>query len=88
MQPDDYTSADSSTLCPLSAVAKSDPAFRVRIQPASQNGLLAPSVAMGDMITTVRQSRLGRRIGHLDPGDMARVEVAVAEFLGISRRSV
>lgn len=83
VQSDDYEIEESVTICPLSTTAKSNLALRARIEPSSRNGLIAPSVVNAEMVTTVRQSRLGRRIGRLDPGDMARVEVAVAAFLDL-----
>ena len=88
IQSDDYEIEESATVCLLSTTARSDLTLRARIEPTSRNGLLALSVATAEMITTVRQSRLGRRIGRLDSSDMVRVEVAVSAFLGFSRRAV
>ena len=85
IQSDNYRTDESVTICPLSTGTRTAIGFRVRIEPDERNGLLAPSVAMGDRVTTVRVSRIGRQIGHLDAGDLALVEAAVAAFLGISR---
>ena len=38
---------------------------------------------MADKITTLPKSRLGRRIGKLDNGDLKRVEAAIILFLGL-----
>ena len=84
IQSKQHWTADSITVCPLSTHVPSIPLFRSRTEPSEENGLLAPSLARGDMITTVRRSRMGRRIGHLGTGDLARLEVAVAEFLGLA----
>jgi len=39
---------------------------------------------MVDKITTVPKTRLGARLGRLDDKDMARLNRAVVEFLGIA----
>ena len=39
---------------------------------------------MIDKLTTVPKSRLGNRIGQLDPADVARVNRALLVFLGLA----
>jgi mRNA interferase MazF len=40
--------------------------------------------AMGDQLATVSKERLGKKIGNLNPEDMARVEAAIAVQLGLT----
>ncbi|MCY4618703.1 MAG: type II toxin-antitoxin system PemK/MazF family toxin [Chloroflexi bacterium] len=81
IQSNRHITAESITICPLSSTASSAYEFRAGIQPTDENGLIASSVARADLVTTVLQSRLGRRIGHLNPADLARVEQAIIQFL-------
>ena len=73
----------SATLCPISSFSPGESLFRPHLEPSERNGLIAPSVAKVDLITTVRMSRLGRQIGRLDTGEMARVERAIVLYLGL-----
>jgi mRNA interferase MazF len=43
-----------------------------------------PSWAAIDMVTTVRQRRIGRRIGHLDDTTMLAISRALLVFLGLA----
>ena len=85
IQSDGHQTDDSVTVIPLTSVIRSIPKFRARIDPDERNGLLVPSEAMADRITTVRRARLGRRIGQINEHDLTQIEAAVMEFLGISR---
>jgi mRNA interferase MazF len=87
LQADRFAATESITVCPLTSDMGLSAEFRIVVEPSERNGLDSRSAAMVDKINTVKRSRLGHRIGHLDAGDMALVEVAVAEFLGISRGS-
>jgi mRNA interferase MazF len=39
---------------------------------------------MADKPVTIRRSRVGRKIGHLDDGDIARLNVALAFVMGLA----
>jgi mRNA interferase MazF len=72
---------------PVCTITSSEvPASLLRIalpvDPAS--GLQHPSWAMVDGITTIRQRRLGRRIGHLDDATMLAIGRALMVFLGLA----
>ena len=92
LQADRFAATESITVCPLTSDMGLSAEFRIVVEQASETAwthdrLDTRSAAMVDKINTVKRSRLGHRIGQLGAGDMALVEVAVAEFLGISRGS-
>jgi mRNA interferase MazF len=59
------------------------PLFQIAIEPSALNGLEFPSRIMGDKILTVPKTKLGYRIGRLDDKDIARLNQALAVFLGL-----
>lgn len=81
---DDRFDTDSVTLCPCTTDATDAPLFRLSIEPSHSNGLSSASRLMVDMITTVRRTKLGERLGALDDADLVRLNRAVVVFLGIA----
>lgn len=71
------------TFCGLTRDQIEMPMFRVAIEPDEMNGLEFPSRIMVDKILTVPKSKLGYRIGQLDDKDIARLNQALAIFLGL-----
>jgi mRNA interferase MazF len=61
--------------------------FRVAIEPSENNGLEKRSFVMADFLVTVRQERIGGRIGRLSDSDMLRINTALAVYLGIEGTS-
>jgi mRNA interferase MazF len=61
-----------------------DADFRVAIEPNPENGLRVRSQVMADKPVTVRRARVGQTIGHLDPEDIARLNVALAFVMGLA----
>jgi mRNA interferase MazF len=61
-----------------------DADFRVTIEPNPENGLRVRSQVMADKPVTVRRARVGQTIGHLDPEDIARLNVALAFVMGLA----
>lgn len=84
LQDDRFDSTDSITVCAFTTDPTEAPLFRIVIEPNERNGLDAPSRVMVDKITTVRKTRLGRRIGRLDEEDAVRLNQAVLVFLGFA----
>ena len=84
IQSDLYDALSSVTLCALTATIVEAPSSRPIVRPAAENGLLATSYAMIDKITTVPAENLGKRIGSLSEQDMARIDGALALFLGLA----
>jgi mRNA interferase MazF len=84
LQSDRFDAIPSVTLCLLTATPVASVHARLTIAPSTTNGLLTSSQAMVDKITTVAKSKLGRRIGRLEPADLARLNQHVAVFLGLA----
>lgn len=83
VQHDHFDHLDSVTLCGFTRDPTDMPLFRVAIEPSASNGLEFPSRIMVDKILTVPKTKLGDRIGHLDKRDIARLNQALAIFLGL-----
>ncbi len=81
---DDHFDTDSIVLCPFTTDTTDAPLFRLLIEPDAANGLEAPSRIMVDKITTVRRSRLGKKVGALDDPNVLRLNRAIVVFLGIA----
>ncbi len=60
------------------------PDFRVTVDPTDQNGLRVRSQVMADKPVTIRRERVGRRIGHLEDRDIARLNIALAFVMGLA----
>jgi mRNA interferase MazF len=58
--------------------------LRVTIDPTTTNGMRARSQVMADTPVTIRRERIGRRIGHLDGKDVARLNIALAFVMGLA----
>jgi mRNA interferase MazF len=84
LQDDRFDATGSITLCPFTSDLTEAPLFRLAIEPATGNGLRAPSRLMVDKISTVARTRLGARIGRLDEADMIRLNRSVLIFLGLT----
>ena len=74
----------SVVVCQLTSELTEAPDFRVTIDPSPENGLRLPSQVMADKPVTIRRERIGRRIGRLGDGDMARLGAALAFVLGLA----
>lgn len=74
---------DSVTYCGFTRDPTDLPLFRVAIEPSKLNGLQFQSRIMVDKILTTPKSKLGYRIGRLDDRDIARLNQAIAVFLGL-----
>ncbi|MCC6471486.1 MAG: type II toxin-antitoxin system PemK/MazF family toxin [Alphaproteobacteria bacterium] len=83
LQDDRFDATDSVTLCPITSDPVDLPLFRLPVEPTDDNGLRNPCRMMADKITTVRRTRLGRRIGRLTDSDLLRLNRAVVVFLGL-----
>ncbi len=60
------------------------PDVRVPVKPAATNGLRKDSEVAVDNIQTFSRRRIGAVIGRLSPETMARVDAALAVFLGLA----
>jgi mRNA interferase MazF len=84
VQDDRFDATASVTVCSFTTDPTDAPLFRLAIEPAAENGLEARSSLMVDKITTVPRTRLGRHIGRLAAEDIARLNRAIAVFLGLA----
>jgi mRNA interferase MazF len=74
----------SVVVCQMTSDGDDAPDFRVIVKPSARNGLRARSHIMPDKPVTIRRARIGRRIGHLDDDDIARLNVALAFVIGLA----
>ena len=74
----------SVVVCQMTSEVVEAPDFRVTVDPSERNGLRARSQIMADKPVTVRRARVGRSIGRLDDGDVARLNAALAFVMGLA----
>ena len=74
----------SVVVCQMTCDGDEAPDFRVLVEPSPGNGLRSRSHVMADKPVTIRRSRIGRKIGHLDDQDIARLDVALAFVMGLA----
>jgi mRNA interferase MazF len=74
----------SVVICQLTSEIVEAPDFRITIDPNENNGLRARSQIMADKPVTIRRARIGQSIGHLDDGDLGRLNVALAFVMGLA----
>jgi len=74
----------SVVVCQMTSDGDDAPDFRVLVEPSPGNGLRTRSHVMADKPVTIRRSRIGRKIGHLDDKDIARLDVALAFVMGLA----
>jgi mRNA interferase MazF len=84
VQSDDFAATASLTVCLLTSVGMEAPLLRLPLRPDLGTSLTAPSWIMVDKIVTVPRAKIGRRVGSLSPGDVIRLNRALAVFLGIA----
>jgi len=75
---------NSVTICGFTRDPTDLPLFRVAIEPSPLNGLQFMSRIMVDKILTVPKAKLGYRIGQLSDPDLARLNQALAMFVGLA----
>lgn len=74
----------SVVVCQMTSDGDDAPDFRVIVAPSARNGLRTRAHIMADKPVTIRRARIGRRIGHLDDNDIARLNVALAFVMGLA----
>jgi mRNA interferase MazF len=83
IQHEHFDDLESVTFCGFTRDPTDLPLFRIAIEPTPSNGLEFPSRIMVDKILTTPKTKLGYRIGQLDARDIARLNQALALFLGL-----
>jgi mRNA interferase MazF len=74
----------SVVVCQMTSEGDDAPDFRVLVEPTARNGLRMRSHVMADKPVTIRRARIGKKIGHLDDGDIARLNIALAFVMGLA----
>jgi mRNA interferase MazF len=74
----------SVVVCQMSSDGDDAPDFRVAVEPTRRNGLRTRSQVMADKPVTIRRTRIGKKIGQLDEGDIARLNIALAFVMGLA----
>jgi mRNA interferase MazF len=84
IQSDKFDATLSITICPLTSTFVDAAPTRFAIAPSRTNGLQSTSHAMVDKISTVPKTKVGRRIGRLEPRQVLQLNQRVAVFLGLA----
>jgi mRNA interferase MazF len=74
----------SVVVCQMTSDGDDAQDFRVAVEPTARNGLRTRSHVMADKPVTIRRARVGRKIGHLDGSDIARLNIALAFVMGLA----
>ena len=74
----------SVVVCQMTSDCSDAPDFRVTIDPSERNGLRVKSQVMADKPVAIRRERIGRKVGHLDDKDIARLNIALAFVMGLA----
>jgi mRNA interferase MazF len=69
------------TCCPLTRTLLAAPLLRPALQPSGGNGLPGPVQLMADKLITPARSQVRRVMGTLEGADLARVELALRQWL-------
>jgi mRNA interferase MazF len=85
VQSDELSTLSSLIVCPMSSHIDAANRMRPIVAPTAQNGLLVQTQIMTDKLNTLRQDRIGRTIGTLDPETLERLDVALLLVLGLAR---
>ena len=74
----------SVVICQMTSELVDAPAFRVTVEPTSENGLRLRSQVMADKPVTVRRERIGPTIGSLGQEKMTQLNAALAFVMGLA----
>jgi mRNA interferase MazF len=83
VQDDAFHGLSSLTVLPLTTDLRTASSIRVTIEPSEQTGLRERSQIMIDKTGTLLRTRMGQRIGCVEPGMMIIVGRALTNFLGL-----
>ena len=84
IQSDSFDATLAITVCPLTGTLIDAEPARFEIGASKANGLHVTSQAMVDKISTVPKTKVGRRIGHLEPHHILLLNQHMAVFLGLA----
>jgi mRNA interferase MazF len=84
VQSDRYDAMESVTFLPLTSEVLPKQVFRITIAPTAENCLPTQSQIMADKCSTLPLTKVGNVFGRLGASDLARVDRALAAFLGFA----
>jgi mRNA interferase MazF len=84
VQSDAFSEMASVTVLPLTSDLRPAPLVRITIEPSRRNGLARRSQIMIDKAATVQRTKVGARIGRIEPEIMRASEAALGRFLGLA----
>ena len=82
VQSDRYEAMESVTFLPMTSEVLPKQVFRITVAPTTENRLQTQSQIMADKCSTLPLAKVGQVFGHLGAADLARVDRALAAFLG------
>jgi mRNA interferase MazF len=86
IQDDRFDATGSIAVCALTTDPVASPLLRLPVMPSAENGLRQTCHLMIDRITTLPRSRMGARIGQLEPEIISQLDRALIVFLGLAAR--
>ncbi len=84
VQNDAFDATNSIVICPLTHIEVDAEPIRFAVEPSAGNGLTTRSFVMTDKIAALPKTKMGRRIGQLEPAAMRRLGQYLLIFLGIA----
>jgi mRNA interferase MazF len=84
VQSDIFDATNSIVVCLLTHIDVGAEPIRFVIEPSQTNGLAKRSFVMIDKISALPKSKIGKRVGNLDPRDMRRLSQYLVVFLGVA----
>lgn len=84
IQSDTLPPTDSVLVCLMTTDRYASPAYRLPVEPSSENGLRHPSDVMADKIMAARRDRTGGVIGRLEADKMAELSSMLAVAIGLA----
>lgn len=79
-----YRDYDSLVVCPFTTDPTSGGLLRIPVEPSITNGLRVHCTLMVDKLSAVPRSRLGRRVGVLEPAILQRLSRTAVSLLGLA----
>ena len=74
---------ESVTIVPISSTLLDAEPFRITLLPNIKNGLIKPSQAMTDKLTTIHKSDIDKKIGIISNLQLQKIDDAIKIWLGI-----
>jgi mRNA interferase MazF len=84
VQDNRFDATRSVTVCPFTSTEVDAQPARFVVRPSDANGLGSQSRLMVDKLMTVPRSKLGRRVGILEPDAQRELDRSMLLFLGLA----